>query len=165
MSQPRVGIYAGTFDPITNGHVDILLRALNVVDRLIVAVADNPKKQPMFSLAERVDLIRRSVPGSNVEIEGFSGLLVDFAHARNARAVIRGLRAIADFEFEFQLAHMNRHLAPDVETIYLMTNDESFFVSSSLVKEVAGYGGDVSRLVPAPVALALKERLSGNPNP
>jgi pantetheine-phosphate adenylyltransferase len=152
-----VAIYPGTFDPITNGHVDIVRRALALFDRVIVAVAENVRKAPLFTLDERRAMIRASVGDDpRTEVDSFTGLLVDYARRRQARAVIRGLRALADFEYEFQFAHMNRHLAPDVETIFLMTSEESFYVSSSLVKEVATMGGDISRIVPAPVVEAFK---------
>jgi pantetheine-phosphate adenylyltransferase len=161
----RVAIYPGTFDPITNGHVDIVRRARALFDRVIVAVAENVRKAPLFTLSERTGMIRASVGDDpRIEVDSFSGLLVNYARARKAGAVIRGLRAIADFEYEFQFAHMNRHLAPDVETIFLMTSEESFYVSSSLVKEVANMGGDITRIVPAPVVEALKRKLAdGNP--
>jgi pantetheine-phosphate adenylyltransferase len=160
----RVAIYPGTFDPITNGHVDIVRRARALFDRVIVAVAENVRKSPMFTLAERQQMIRASVGDDpRIEVDAFTGLLVDYARSRQARAVIRGLRAIADFEYEFQFAHMNRHLAPDVETIFLMTSEESFYVSSSLVKEVATMGGDVTRIAPAPVVEAFKRKSKDGP--
>jgi pantetheine-phosphate adenylyltransferase len=154
-----VAIYPGSFDPITNGHVDILRRALHLFDKVIVAIAENVRKQPLFSIAERADLIRASIDHDpRVEVDAFSGLLVDYARRRGARVLIRGLRAIADFEYEFQFAHMNRHLAPDVETVFLMTSEVSFYVSSSLVKEVAAMGGDITRLAPPAVVEALKTK-------
>lgn len=154
-----IAIYPGTFDPITNGHVDILRRASHLCDKVIVAVAENVRKTPLFSLQERVAMVKDSV-GENpqIEVDSFSGLLVDYARRQGARALIRGLRAIADFEYEFQFAHMNRHLAPDVETLFLMTSEESFYVSSSLVKEVASMGGDITRIVPPPVMRALEKK-------
>ena len=154
-----VAIYPGSFDPITNGHVDILRRALALFDRVIVAIAENVRKQPLFSTAERAEMVRKSLGiEPRVEVDSFSGLLVDYAHKRGARVIVRGLRAIADFEYEFQFAHMNRHLAPDVETLFLMTSDDSFYVSSSLVKEVAANGGDISRIAPPAVVEALKKK-------
>ena len=157
----RVAIYPGSFDPITNGHVDILRRALLLFDRVIVAVAQNVRKQTLFSTEERAAMIRASVGDEpRVEIDSFSGLLVDYAQKRGAGVLIRGLRAIADFEYEFQFAHMNRHLAPAVETVFLMTSDESFYVSSSLVKEVATMGGDITRIAPPAVVQALKKKLN-----
>jgi pantetheine-phosphate adenylyltransferase len=157
---PRVAIYPGSFDPITNGHVDILRRALRLFDKVIVGLAENVRKQPLFAQKERAQMIRDSIGDDpRVEIDAFEGLLVDYARKRGAAAIIRGLRAIADFEYEFQFAHMNRHLAPDVETVFLMTSDDSFYVSSSLVKEVATMGGDITRIVPPGVVKALQKKL------
>jgi pantetheine-phosphate adenylyltransferase len=151
-----LAVYPGTFDPITNGHVDILRRSLKIFDRVVVALADNVRKSPLFSLGERRAFITDALGGDpRLEVDAFRGLLAEYCHKRGAQVVVRGLRALADFEYEFQLAHMNRHLAPDVETLFLMTGEESFYVSSSLVKEVALMGGDVSRMVPPGVAAAL----------
>ena len=151
-----VAIYPGSFDPITNGHVDIIQRALGIVDRVVVAIAENVRKAPLFSIDERRAHIQSAVGGNpRVEVDAFEGLLIEYAQRRGAKVVVRGLRALADFEYEFQLAHMNRHLAPEVETMFLMTSEESFYVSSSLVKEVALMGGDVSRMVPPAVVAAL----------
>ena len=151
-----LAVYPGTFDPITNGHVDILRRSLKIFDRVVVALADNVRKSPLFSLGERRTFITEALGGDpRLEVDAFKGLLADYCRKRGATVVVRGLRALADFEYEFQLAHMNRHLAPDVETMFLMTGEESFYVSSSLVKEVALMGGDVSRMVPPGVAAAL----------
>ncbi len=151
-----LAVYPGTFDPITNGHVDILRRSLKIFDRVVVALAENVRKKPLFSIGERRGFITEAL-GSDprLEVDAFQGLLADYCRRRGATVVVRGLRALADFEYEFQLAHMNRHLAPDVETMFLMTGEESFYVSSSLVKEVALMGGDVSRMVPPGVAAAL----------
>jgi pantetheine-phosphate adenylyltransferase len=158
-----VAIYPGSFDPITNGHVDILRRSLRLFDRVVVALAENVRKQPLFSLEERAEMIRRSIDDDpRVEVDAFQGLLVDYARRRGARVVIRGLRAIADFEYEFQFAHMNRHLAADVETVFLMTSDDSFYVSSSLVKEVAAMGGDISKVAPPAVVEALARKFENN---
>ena len=155
-----IAIYPGTFDPITNGHADIVRRALKLFDRVVVALADNPRKQPLFSVKERKRMIRETLANdAGVEVDSFSGLLVDYVRRRGARFVIRGLRAVADFEYEFQFAHMNRQLAPEVETIFLMTNEDNFFVSSSLVREVAEMGGDIGRVVPPGVVVALKKKL------
>jgi len=155
----RIAVYPGSFDPITNGHLDILERALGLFDRVIVALAKNVRKEPLFTLDERVRMIAASVGREpRLEIDAFEGLLVDYARRRQARALIRGLRAIADFEYEFQFAHMNRHLAPDIETVFLMTSEDSFYVSSSLVKEVSAMGGAVTDLVPAAVGQALKKK-------
>jgi pantetheine-phosphate adenylyltransferase len=154
-----VGIYPGTFDPITNGHCDIMQRALALFDKVIVALAVNINKQPLFPLATRMKMIRDAVGQEpRVEVDSFQGLLVDYAHSRGARFLIRGLRAVADFEYEFQFAHMNRQLAPDIETIFLPTNEENFYVSSSLVREVAAMGGDVGRLVPAAIMPILRKK-------
>ncbi len=154
-----LAVYPGTFDPITNGHVDILRRSLKIFDRVVVALADNVRKTPLFSLTERQTLITAALGSdTRLEVDAFQGLLVDYCRKRGATVVIRGLRALADFEYEFQFAHMNRRLAPDVETLFLMTGEESFYVSSSLVKEVALMGGDVSRMVPPGVAAALTEK-------
>jgi pantetheine-phosphate adenylyltransferase len=157
--QRRLAIYPGTFDPITNGHLDIMRRALGLFDHVVVALAVNVNKHPLFPLATRIRMIR-DVLGDDrrVEVDSFHGLLVDYAHSRGSRFLIRGLRAVADFEYEFQFAHMNRQLAPDIETIFLPTNEENFYVSSSLVREVGQMGGDVSRLVPSAVLGTLKKK-------
>jgi len=161
----RLAIYPGTFDPITNGHADILRRALKIFDRVVVALAENVRKEPLFSIAERRAMITDALGADpRIEVDAFQGLLVEYVKRRKAEVVIRGLRALADFEYEFQLAHMNRHLAPEVETVFLMTSEESFYVSSSLVKEVALMGGDISRMVPPAVVSALegkKRKLKG----
>jgi pantetheine-phosphate adenylyltransferase len=154
-----LAVYPGTFDPITNGHVDILRRSLKIFDRVVVALAENIRKTPLFSLAERRAMIAEALDRDpRLEVDAFQGLLAEYCRRRGATVVIRGLRALADFEYEFQLAHMNRRLAPDVETMFLMTGEDSFYVSSSLVKEVALMGGDVSRMVPPNVADALAEK-------
>ena len=154
-----IAVYPGTFDPITNGHRDIVRRALGLFDQVVVALAVNVNKRPLFPLATRMAMIR-DVVGDNdrVKVDSFEGLLVDFARVRGARFLIRGLRAVADFEYEFQFAHMNRQLAPDIETIFLPTNEENFYVSSSLVREVGLMGGDVSRLVPSTILGTLNKR-------
>jgi pantetheine-phosphate adenylyltransferase len=154
-----LAVYPGSFDPITNGHADILRRSLAIFDRVVVALADNVRKAPLFSIDERRTMIVAALDRDpRIEVDAFQGLLVDYCRRRGAGVVIRGLRALADFEYEFQLAHMNRHLAPEVETMFLMTSEESFYVSSSLVKEVALMGGDVSRMVPAAVVAALERK-------
>jgi pantetheine-phosphate adenylyltransferase len=151
-------IYPGTFDPITYGHLDVLGRAAKLFDRVTVAVADNPGKGPLFTIAQRLKMVRPNVAKfSNVKVTTFDGLLVDFCIAHEADAIIRGLRALSDFEFEFNMALMNRHLKPEVETIFVMPNEQFSYTSSSLVKQVAKYGGDVSHFVPANVAAALKK--------
>ena len=150
-------IYPGTFDPITCGHLDVLGRAARLFDQVTVAVAHNPGKDPLFSPEQRIAMIRPNVTQwSNVEVTEFSGLLVDFVVAHQADAIIRGLRALSDFEFEFNMALMNRHLKPEVETIFVMPNEQFSYTSSSLVKQVAKYGGDVGHFVPANVADELK---------
>jgi pantetheine-phosphate adenylyltransferase len=155
----RLAVYPGSFDPITNGHLDIVQRALQCFDGVIVAVANNIRKAPLFTVEERIAQIRAAIADERVEVDAFEGLLTDYVKQRSAQVVLRGLRALADFEYEFQLAHMNRRLAPGVETLFMMTGERDFFVSSSLVKEVAAFGGDVSNLVPAAVASALRDRL------
>jgi len=159
VSRSTLAVYPGTFDPITNGHADILRRSLKIFDRVVVALADNVRKAPLFSLEQRRAMITDAFAGeTRLEVDAFQGLLADYCRRRGAQVVIRGLRALADFEYEFQSAHMNRRLAPDVDTLFLMTGEESFYVSSSLVKEVALMGGDVSGLVPAGVVAALAEK-------
>ena len=149
-------LYPGSFDPITNGHVWIIHRGLEVFDRLVVTIARNVKKTALFDIPERQALIREALGGDpRVEIDAFDGLLVHYARAKGAHVILRGLRAVADFEYEFQMANMNRKLAPEVETIFMMTGEEHFYVSSALVKEVSSLGGDVSPLVPPCVAKAL----------
>ena len=154
----QIAVYPGSFDPITNGHVDIVHRSLAIFDRVVVAVAANLRKTSLFSIDERIEQARAVFGDGRVEVDSFSGLLVDYARRRGAGVVVRGLRALADFEYEFQLAHMNRRLAPTVETVVLMTGDKDFFLSSSLVKEVASLGGDLSGLVPEVVRQALHVR-------
>ena len=150
-------VYPGTFDPITNGHLDILERALKLFDRVIVTIAPNERKHPLFTVDERIQFIKDAMAnvGPRLEFESFEGLLVDFCRSRGAGVIVRGLRALADFEYEFQFAHMNRRLAPGVDTVFFMTDERNHYVSSSLVKEVASLGGDVTGLVPAPVVAAL----------
>ena len=159
----RIGLYAGTFDPITNGHIDILERGLALFDRIIVAIATNPRKNPLFTADERIDFIKDAIGdrGAALTYDVFEGLLVDYCQRVGATCIIRGLRAMADFEYEFQFAHMNRRLAPGVDTVFFMTDERNHYVSSSLVKEVASFGGDVSGLVPPAVERALHEKLRG----
>lgn len=157
----RIAVYPGSFDPITNGHLDILRRSLRLFDKVIVALAENVRKAPLFTVEERRAQILAAVGNDpRVEVDAFSGLLIEYARRRGAPFMVRGLRALGDFEYEFQLAHMNRHLAPEVETVFMMTAEENFYVSSSLVKEVAQFGGDISGLVPEGVAEALVQRIS-----
>jgi pantetheine-phosphate adenylyltransferase len=157
-----IAVYPGSFDPITNGHLDIVDRALTVFDSVVVAVLANPRKTPLFTVDERIAIIRAAlaaeVTGSQqarIDVQAFDGLTVGFARARQAGAIVRGLRAISDFETEMQLAHNNRVLAPEVDTVFFMTAVEHGYVSSSLVKEIAGFGGDVSGMVPAAARDAL----------
>ncbi len=155
-----IAIYPGTFDPITNGHSDLIQRASRIFDKVIVAIAANPKKAPLFNLQERVELAEGALSAwDNVEVCGFDSLLADFAAERGAKVILRGLRAVSDFEYEFQLAGMNRRLAPDVETMFLTPAETYTFLSSSLVKEVAELGGDVSEFVDPQVGAALDNRL------
>jgi pantetheine-phosphate adenylyltransferase len=156
-----IAIYPGSFDPLTNGHVSIIKGALVVVDKLIVAVLNNPKKHSLFSVDERIDLIREAigVDEKRIEVDSFGGLLVDYCRRKDVKVVVRGLRAVADFEYELQMANMNRHLYEDMETVFLMANDAYFYVSSNIVKEAASLGGDVSALVPPNVSLRLKDKL------
>lgn len=157
MSSHRHCIYPGTFDPLTYGHLDVLERASRLFDTVTVAVADNPAKGPFFSTEQRLALLRPNIERfENVKATTFSILLVEFARKQNACAIIRGLRAISDFEFEFNMALMNRHLDPEIETLFVMPKEEFSYTSSSLVKQVAKYGGDVSHFVPPNVAQALK---------
>ena len=152
-------IYPGTFDPITNGHTDLISRAAKMFDSVVVGVAASPSKKPWFSVDERVALAQRALaPLPNVEVVGFTGLLVDFAKEHNASVLIRGLRAVSDFEFEFQLANMNRRLMADLETIFLTPSEQNSFISSTLVREVALHNGDVSQFVCPAVAKALGEK-------
>jgi len=154
-------IYPGSFDPITNGHVDIIERGLEVFDEIMVAVLENPKKAPLFSTKERVAMIRDIFGrGSRIDVMSFSGLLVDFARAQRTRVIIRGLRALSDFEYELQMALMNRSLAPDIETFFMMPNVRYSFLSSNLVKEVIALGGPVDDLVPGPVARRLRAKIA-----
>jgi len=155
----RRAIYPGSFDPVTNGHLDVIGRARKLFDEIVVAVAHNDEKQPLFSLEERLALLRDALDKiDHVHVAQFDGLLVDFAVAQKANAVIRGLRAVSDFEFEFQMALMNRKLEDSVETIFLMPKEEYTYLSSRLVKEIARLGGNVSGFVPGPVAEALAKK-------
>jgi len=158
--QGRLAVYPGAFDPITNGHLDICKRALNVVDKLIVAVADNSTKQPLFTLEERLDMIRHAIPQGEerIEVDSFKGLTVDYAYVKGARVIIRGLRAVSDFEYEFQLALMNRRIERDIDTVFLMTGFRWIYISSSIIKEAARNGGDVSGLVPDYVCEKLRRK-------
>ena len=156
----RRAIYPGSFDPLTNGHVAIIQRGLNLFDRLIVAVANNPQKTPLFSVAERREAILDALGHDpRVEVDSFDGLMVEYARSRGVHTVLRGLRAVSDFEYEFQLANMNRKLMPEFESVFVMTGEDYFYVSSRLVREVATFGGDVTGMVPRHVAEALRAKL------
>lgn len=158
-------IYPGSFDPITNGHVDIIERGLKVFDEIVVAVLENPKKAPLFSTKERVAMIREIFGRqTNIRVRSFRGLMVEFARAQKTRVVIRGLRAISDFEYELQMALMNRNLAPDIETFFMMPNVKYSFLSSNLVREVVMLGGSVEDLVPGQVARRLHDKIKGSKN-
>lgn len=154
-------VYPGTFDPITRGHMDLIERGLRHFDKVIVAVAASPKKQPLFTLEERVQLAREVTAGmGNVEVAGFSNLLVEFAREQNAQVILRGLRVVSDFEYEFQLANMNRVLAPDLESIFMTPSEQYSFISSTFVREIAYLNGDVSKMVHPLVEAALKDRFA-----
>jgi pantetheine-phosphate adenylyltransferase len=156
----RIAIYAGSFDPITRGHEDLMHRSLEYVDRLIVAVATNSSKQPLFTIEERVELIRAALADEpRIEVRSFDGLLVDFARECRASLLIRGLRAVSDFEYEYQMALMNRHLSPRLETVFMVPSLDTTYISASLVREVARFGGKVDDLVHPAVASALRAKL------
>lgn len=154
-----IALYPGTFDPITNGHSDLILRAQHIFGKVVVAIAENPRKKPLFNLAERIDLVRE-VTGDieNVDVVGFDGLLIDCVRENQAGVVIRGLRAVSDFEFEFQLASANRRLDPNIETVFLTPSESHTFTSASLVKEIAMYGGDVSSFLHPTVLSAVRKK-------
>jgi pantetheine-phosphate adenylyltransferase len=166
MSQPRIGIYPGTFDPITNGHADIIRRAVRVVDRLVIGVARNDGKGPLFATDERVEIVRDEVAhlengdAERIEVRAFDTLLMNFAQSAGASVVIRGLRAVSDFEYEFQMAGMNARLNPEIETVFLMASDRFQFISSRFVKEIGALGGDVSHFVSPRVAVRLLDRFA-----
>jgi pantetheine-phosphate adenylyltransferase len=155
----RVAIYPGSFDPLTHGHLSLIQRGLRIFDGLVVAVANNPDKNPLFTFQERMELIRTAVGDEpRVEVDSFDGLLVDYAKKRGVHTVLRGLRAVSDFEYEFQLANMNRKLDPEFDSVFVMTGEDYFYVSARLVREVARFGGDVSALVPPNVLAALDRK-------
>jgi pantetheine-phosphate adenylyltransferase len=166
MTQRRIGIYPGTFDPITNGHTDIIRRAIKVVDQLVIGVARNDGKGPLFATDERVEIVRDEIAhlengdAERIEVRAFDTLLVNFAQAVGATVVIRGLRAVSDFEYEFQMAGMNARLNPDIETVFLMASDRFQFISSRFVKEIGALGGDVSHFVSPRVAARLLDRFA-----
>jgi pantetheine-phosphate adenylyltransferase len=153
-------IYPGTYDPVTNGHVEVISRAARIFDRVVVGVVNNPHhKQPLFAVSERVEFLKEALAGAEgaIEVDVFSELVVDFARRWDAKAIVKGLRVLSDFEWEFQMNQLNRHLAPDIETVYVMASPQVSFVSSSGVKEIASFGGNVEELVPRAVARRLKE--------
>jgi pantetheine-phosphate adenylyltransferase len=155
----QIAIYPGTFDPITNGHVSIVKRALKIFDKLIIAILINPNKVSLFSREERIVMIREALEGQpNVEVESFDGMLVDYAVKKKAKVILRGLRALSDFEYEFQMALMNRKLNRNVQSIFLMTDYKWFYISSTIIKEAASLGGDISGLVPHNVSRMLREK-------
>jgi pantetheine-phosphate adenylyltransferase len=159
MMNEQIAIYPGTFDPITNGHISILNRALKIFDKLIIAILNNPNKAPLFSLDERISMIKQVLKEkTNIEIDYFDGLLVDYAVKKKASVIVRGLRALSDFEYEFQMALMNRKLNRDVQSIFLMTDYKWFYISSTIIKEAASLNGDISGLVPPLVCRKLKEK-------
>jgi len=156
-----LAIYPGTFDPITNGHLSIIKRGLKIFEHLIIAILHNPQKTPLFSLEERIAMIKEAVKGiPNVEVDFFDGLLIDYAEKKNASVILRGLRAMSDFEYEFQMALMNRKLNREIQSVFLMTDYKWFYTSSTIIKEAARFGGDVSGLVPEVVNQKLKEKFS-----
>lgn len=160
---PTIAVYAGSFDPITRGHEDLIQRSCEFVDKLVVAVANNSSKKPLFSPDERVELIQRATGGNpRVEVMQFQGLLVNFAREVGARLIIRGLRAVADFEYEFQMALMNRNLSPGLETVFMVPSVETTYISSSIIREVAQFGGDLDGLVHPVVAKALSAKFAAN---
>ena len=167
MASEKIGIYPGTFDPITNGHADIIGRAARLLDKLVVGVAINPSKGPIFTIDERVELVREEIKylgnaaDDRIEVRPFAGLLIDFARDVDATVIIRGLRAVSDFDYEFQMASMNAKMAEDIETVCLMASDKYHFIASSLVKEIARLDGDITQFVSPRVAERLEERLHG----
>ncbi|MCD4692781.1 MAG: pantetheine-phosphate adenylyltransferase [Calditrichales bacterium] len=162
MSSEKIAIYPGTFDPITLGHLDIIERGSNLFDRIIVTLATNQSKEPLFTLEERIEMIRDAVKNiKNVTVEKFDGLLVTFAAQRNASVILRGLRAISDFEYEFQMALMNQHLENKITTVFLMPNEKYTYLNSTIIKDIAKFGGKIERFVTAFVAQKLKKKLEG----
>jgi len=159
----KIAVYPGTFDPLTLGHLDIIRRGAHLVDKLVVGVTTNPSKEPMFTVAERLEMVRREVAGlaPNIDVVEFDSLLMDFAESQGATIILRGLRAVADFEYEFQMAGMNQQLNDDIETVFLMADVALQPIASRLVKEIARYGGDIRKFVPPSVAADVKAKLAG----
>src|SRR3954470_23949016 len=159
----RIGVYPGTFDPITLGHIDIIRRGAHLVDRLVVGVTTNPSKEPMFTVAERIEMVRREVAdlSGNIDVVEFDSLLMDFAESQGASLILRGLRAVADFEYEFQMAGMNQQLNADIETVFLMADVSLQPIASKLVKEIARYGGSIDKFVTPAVAQDVRKHLNG----
>ena len=157
----KTAVYPGSFDPVTNGHIDVIERALKIFDKVIVAVGDNPEKKPTFTTEERIEMLKESTKDlKNTKIDSFSGLLLDFVKSKNSRIIIRGLRAVSDFEFEFQRALLNRVVNDKIETIFIMTKEHYVYLNSSIVKEMAMFGGKLNGLVPEAVEKKLKEKFS-----
>jgi len=154
----RVAMYPGSFDPLTNGHVSLIERSLRIFDKMIVAIASNVNKESLFTIEERLEMIRTQFPDENIEVDHFNDLLIRYAQSRDVNVIVRGLRAVSDFEYELQMANMNRKLDDTIETVFMMTEESDFYVSSSLTKEVASFGGDVGEIVPAHVEEALREK-------
>ena len=159
----KIAVYPGTFDPVTLGHLDIIRRGAHLVDKLVIGVTTNPSKEPMFTVAERLDMVRREIVGipGNIDVVEFDSLLMDFAEAQGATAILRGLRAVADFEYEFQMAGMNQQLNDDIETVFLMADVSLQPIASKLVKEIARFGGAIDKFVPPAVAEDVKRHLNG----
>ena len=163
MPQAAVAIYPGSFDPITNGHVDLIHRSAALFERVIVSILRNENKQPLFDIAERIEMLSEAVKTyPNVEVDSFDGLLVHYARSRGAKVIVRGIRAISDYEYELQMAHMNRKLEPGIDMVFLMANEKYSFISSRLVKEVYRLGGDISGLVPPAVEARLRQKVRGD---
>ena len=157
----KIAVYPGFFDPITNGHLSVVTRGLEIFDKVIIAILNNPKKAPLFSIEERIAMIEKSLRGKpNIEVDTFDGLLVDYVIQKKSNIILRGLRALSDFEYEFQMALMNRKLNRDVQSVFLMTDYKWFYISSTIIKEASSFGGDVSGLVPEFVDKKLKEKFS-----
>ena len=160
---PKLAIYPGSFDPVTNGHIDIIVRGLKIFDDIVVCILNNPAKKVLFDIEERMDMLNQSLNGiKNIEVTTYDGLLVDFAVQRQANAILRGMRAVSDFEYEFQMALMNRRLNRDIQTVFLMTGLRWIFTSSSIIKEAARFGGNINGMVPKIVQQKLKEKFSAD---